>query len=60
MDPDAECDRRNEADVQPGGVAEEAFEGSVVGVGGVGHGVRTGGLAKLAIREMITQRRGVR
>jgi hypothetical protein len=36
--------------VQPGGVAKEAFEGSVVVVGGVAHGVRTVGLEILARR----------
>src|SRR5882757_6164850 len=48
LDPDAEGDCRDEADVQPGGIAEEALEGGVVVVGGVTHGVRTFGSGKLA------------
>ena len=50
LDPDAESDRGDQADVQPGGVAEEAFERGIVVVGGVVHGVRTGGAGKVASR----------
>src|SRR6266481_7972568 len=48
LDPDAEGDCRDQADVQPSGIAEKALEGGVVAVGGVTHGVRTFGSGKLA------------
>src|SRR5882762_8805805 len=48
LDPDAKGDRRDEANVQPGGVAKEALEGGVFGLDGVAHGVRTFGSGKLA------------
>src|SRR6266436_5991383 len=48
LDPDAEGDCRDQADVQPSGIAEEALEGGVFGLDGVAHGVRTFGSGKLA------------